>query len=150
MKAGRYALPRELEPDLARVLAYWEGLKRGDAEMPFYDDASLSALPGLSERLMLLEVFDQPLRFRFGAVGAELAERYCGDLSSKFLDEIGTRHPLQYLNSQCRATVEKRAPTYRHYTVKPRVRLAEDYSRLLLPMWGDGHIGMLLGVVAWG
>ena len=30
-----FALPRELEPDLVR-LAYWEGLKRGEADMPFW------------------------------------------------------------------------------------------------------------------
>jgi hypothetical protein len=84
MKTGPYTFPRNLEPDLAQVLAYWEGLKRGDAGMPFWDDVNLSALPNLSKRLMLIEVFDKPLRFRLGTVGAELAERYRGDLSNKF------------------------------------------------------------------
>ena len=99
---------------------------------------------------MLIEAFDKPLRFRLGTVGAELAERYRGDLSNKFLDETETHHPLQYLNSQCSATVEKRAPSYyQHRAAKTRVRPAEEYSRLLLPMWGNGHIGMLLGAVTW-
>ena len=68
MKTGPYTFPRNLEPDLAQVLAYWEGLKRGDAGMPFWDDVNLSALPNLSKRLMLIEVFDKPLRFRLGLI----------------------------------------------------------------------------------
>ena len=40
-----FAPPNELGRDLARVLTFWEGLKRGDAEMPFWDDVNMSALP---------------------------------------------------------------------------------------------------------
>ena len=32
--------------------------------MPFWDDANLSSLPDLSGRLMLVDVFDKPVRFR--------------------------------------------------------------------------------------
>ena len=76
-----FSVPSKLEADLARVRAYWEGLKRGGAGMPFWDDVNLAALPGLSGRLMLLDVFDKPLRFRFGIVGEELKARYRADVS---------------------------------------------------------------------
>ncbi len=182
-----YSVPLKLEADLARVRAYWEGLKRGDAGMPFWDDVNLAALPDLSGRLMLIEVFDKPLRFRFGTVGEELKERYGADVVGRFSDEIEIHHPFQYLNSQGWATIESRAPTYyRHEatkrgssraadpfqylnsqglaTIESRApthyghevtesgssRAREGYSRLILPMWGDGRIGMLLGAVAWG
>jgi hypothetical protein len=154
--------------------------------MPFWDDINLTALPGLSGRLVLIEVFDKPLRFRFGIVGEELKERYGADVVGRFLDEIEIHHPFQYLNSQALATIESRAPTYyRHEatkrgssraadpfqylnsqglaTIESRApthrhevaerdssRATEGYSRLILPMWGDGHIGMLLVAVAWG
>ena len=119
--------------------------------MPFWDDVSLAALPNLSGRLMLIDVFDKPLRFRFGIVGKELQARYRADVVGKFSDEIEIRHPFQYLNSQGLATIESRAPTYyRHEVAKHGSTRAERYSRLILPMWGDGHIGMLLGAVAWG
>lgn len=149
---GPYAVPRKLEPDIARVLAYWEELKRGDADMPFWDDVNVSRLPDLSDRLMLIEVFDKPLRFRFGMVGKEIMGQYGDDLAGKFLDETEARGPLRYLNSQSSATVESRAPTYyRHALAKGGdARAGEGYSRLILPMWGDGHVGMLLGAVAWG
>jgi hypothetical protein len=61
--------PEKLETDLARVRAYWEGLKRGDATMPFSDDVNPSTIPDLSGRLILIDVFDRPLRFRLDMVG---------------------------------------------------------------------------------
>jgi Na+-transporting NADH:ubiquinone oxidoreductase subunit NqrC len=140
-----YALPQHLEPDLARVLAYWEGLKRGEANMPFWDDASISDLPDLRNRIVLLDVFANPVRFRIAVIGDEIKSRQDGELVGEFLDEIEFLEPLRYLHSQSSATVESRAPTY--YCSRATDRDA-GYSRLLLPMWGDGHIGMLLGVVA--
>jgi hypothetical protein len=120
--------------------------------MPFWDDANLSALPDLSSRLILIDVFDKPVRFRLGMLGEELKERHGGDVLGKFLDEIDVRAPLQYLNAQSSAAVESRAPTYYRHGSANRVgsRTTDAYSRLLLPMWGDGRIGMLLGAVTWG
>jgi hypothetical protein len=137
---GPYALPHTLERDLARVYTFWEGLKRHEAEMPFWDDVKISALPDLAGRLMMIEATDKPVRFRiaFGLVGADIKQHYGHDLSGKFLDEIDAAAPLQFLVSQCCATVESRAPTYY------RNDGAEGYSRLVLPLWGDSRIGMLL------
>ena len=138
-----YSLPQNLEADLARVLAYWQGLKRGEANMPFWDDINISALPDLLDRLMLIDVFNKPVRFRFAIVGDEIKAQHGGELVGKFLDELEARDPLRYLNSQSSATVESHAPTYYRSLEAGR----RGYSRLLLPMWGDGHIGMLLGAV---
>ena len=145
-----FSVPRKLEPDLVRVLAYWQGLKRGEADMPFWDDVNLSSMPDLSGRLMLIAVFDKPVRFRLEMLGEELKEQYGRDVVGKFLDEIDPRPPLQYLNSQSSAAVESFAPTYyRHGSAKRSgsASSTDSYSRLLLPMWGDGRIGMLLGGV---
>ncbi len=65
-------------------------------------------------------------------------------LRGKFLDEEALPGRLDFLLSQCNATVEARAPTfYKHAGAPP-------YARILLPMWGDGRIGMLLGAVELG
>lgn len=146
-----FSLPEKLEPDLARVHAYWESLKRGDNNMPFWDDVNLSSLPDLSHRLTLIDVFSNPERFRLRLLGDELQQRAVEALTGKFLDEIVQPHPFEYLRAQCSVTVELRAPTYyRHATAEPRTAGPSiTYARLLLPMWGDGHIGMLLGAVDW-
>ena len=69
-------------------------------------------------------------------------------ITGEFLDEASLDCPLEFMRSQCSATVECEAPTfYKQDAIPDPVRTG--YSRLLLPMWGDGHISMLLGVVAW-
>ncbi len=151
--ARPFALPGKPERELALVLAYWEGLKRHEAQMPFWDDVKLSALPALSAKLMMIEASAKPVRFRFGfgVVGAEIQARYGGDLAGKFLDEIEIRQPLQFAISQCSAAVESAQPTYyRRAAAGGRGSSAQQgYSRLILPLWGDGRVGMLLGAFAW-
>jgi hypothetical protein len=148
-----YSVPRKLPAALACVRAYWEGLKRGDASMPFWDDVDPAALPDVAGQLMLIKAFERPRRFQFSMIGKDVQQRYNGDLISAFSDEIEIRFPFKYFNSQCFATVETRAATlYRHLLADAgdAPRKAEEYSRLLLPMWGEGHAGMLLGALAWG
>ena len=144
-----YPVPKKLEPNLARVLAYWQGLKRKQNDIPFWDDVRISSLPDLAERLMLIDVFVKSERFRWGTVGRQLTDRYGESVAGKFLDEIEVRHPFEYLLSQCSATVESGVPTYyRHVPGRSETPgIAESYSRLVLPLWGDGHVGMLFGAI---
>ena len=148
-----YALPRKLERDLALALAFWERLKRREAQMPFWDDVDPSALPELSGKLIMIEATDKPVRFRFGfgVVGEEIKQQYGGDLAGKFVDEMDIRHPLQFLLSQCSATVESRERTYYRQAAASGggSSAPRGYSRLILPLWGDGRVGMLLGAFAW-
>lgn len=146
-----FSVPRMIDPDLIRVRAHWESLKRGEAGMPFWDDFKTSSLPDLSDRLMLVDVIEQPLRFRLNFLGSQLTKRYGGAVAGKFVDELELRNPIEYLLSQCSATVESRAPTYyqRDAGAPQRGSGSVSYARILLPMWGDGRIGMLLGALAW-
>ena len=99
-------------------------------------------------RLLLIDAFFQPERFRFNHVGAELQTLQPKPITGEFLDEASLDCPLEFMRSQCSATVECEAPTfYKQDAIPDPVRTG--YARLLLPMWGDGHISMLLGVVAW-
>jgi hypothetical protein len=146
-----FSLPETIEPALTRVLAYWQRLKRAENEMPFWDDVTTSALPDLADRLMLIRVFAKPERFRLGSVGRQLLDR-CGEpVAGHFIDEIELPNPFEYLRAQCSATVESRAPTYyQHCPGGPeQSRRVDSYSRLLVPLWGNGHIGMVLGAVDW-
>jgi hypothetical protein len=141
-----YAIPKKLARDLARTLSYWQGLKRRQADIPFWDDVNLSALPDLRGKLAIIEVTDRPARFRFGfdVVGDDIETHYGNHLGGKFLDEIDVHHLTRFLASQCSATLEIGKPTYYRSTAKDR------YSRLLAPLWGNGRIGMLLAAFEWG
>lgn len=137
--AHPFAVPRQLAPELGRALAYWQGLLRGSAEIPFADDVRPNDLGDLQDRVLLIDVFDRPERFRFAIVGKALPS----GLGGEFLDETTLAAPLDFLRSQAAATTEAAAPTFFR-------REAEDggYARLLLPLWGEGRIGGLLGVIA--
>lgn len=137
-----FATPAHLSPDLTRVQAYWRGLLRGEAKIPFWDDAKLTDLPDLSDRLFLIDAFQGPERFRFADVGAAIGGE---ELGGCFLDETDLPWPFEFLRSQSSATIEAGAPTcFRFDDPSPQGR---SYSRLLLPMWGDGHISMMVGAV---
>ena len=133
----------------ALLIKYWNGLKRGANDVPFWDDVKFSLRSRLGRELMLIDVFESPLRFRFDLIGADLTEWYGGTIGNKFLGEIDLHTPFDELTLQCKATVEGCAPTYYCQTAV-REGDAEHpggYVRLLLPLWGDGRIEMLLGAV---
>lgn len=134
-----FAAPKTLSPNLSRARAYWEGLLRGAATMPFWDDFAPSALGDLESRAFTLEAFDKPQRFRVALVGSAVKAGLGADLEGLFLDEIDPPAPFAFLLSQASATVE---------SGKPTLWKAESGERLLLPMWGEGRVGLLLGVIA--
>ncbi len=136
-----YSVPRSLPPGLDRVRAYWRGLIRRAAPMPFWDDLSPSDMGDILDITFTLEVFDKPERFRFAFVGEGLEAGGVGELEGTFLGEGPHSAPFDFLHSQASATVEARRPTLHRSTGPNR------YARLLLPMWGDGRVGLLLGVV---
>jgi hypothetical protein len=114
--------------------------------MPFWDDAKLSDLPDLADRLFLVDVFQRPERFRFSTVGESVGH----ELAGRFLDETALEWPLEFVHAQCSVTTECAAPTCHRQEADESQATARPYSRLLLPMWGDGGISMLLGAVALG
>lgn len=136
-----YSVPRALPPKLDRARAYWRSLIRRAAPMPFWDDLSFADMGNLSDHAFTLEVFDKPERFRFALVGEGLEASGVRDLDGAFLGEGPLATPFELLLSQASATVEAGRPTlYKNSGPTP-------YGRLLLPMWGDGRIGLLLGVL---
>jgi len=137
--AHPFPVPHRLAPDLSRVEAYWRGLLRGGADMPFADDLNPNDLGNLEPRLFVIDVFDNPERFRFAIVGEALP----GGLAGVFLDETALAGPFEFLRAQASATTEAAQPTYfRQEGGKG------SYGRLLLPLWGEGRISVLLGAVA--
>ncbi|HZD91795.1 MAG TPA: hypothetical protein VE224_16965, partial [Pseudolabrys sp.] len=108
MADNPYPLPERLTPTLQRVFDYWDDLKRGGNDMPFFDDVKPSALPDVADRLLLIDAFAEPTRFRINSVGADVGDRAA--LRNKFIDEEPLPGRFDYLLSQCSATVEARGP----------------------------------------
>lgn len=140
--AEAYSMPASLEPELAAVHDYWRGIRRGGNEVPFWDDVKLSSLGSSADDAILIDVFENPLRFRLGLAGRSMAARFGQDRIGKFLDEFEPHGPFDHLESQCAATVRSRVPTYFRHRSTPA------YARIVLPLWGDGRIAMLLVATA--
>lgn len=135
-KDRSFALPAALPGDLPQILGYWNGLKRAANAMPFWDDANLSRLGPIARHALLIDAFHKPQRFRFAMVGSDIAARFGSGVEGLFTEDTDARAPFEDLTAQCAATVESSAGTFCAH---------EAYGRVLLPMWGDGQIGMLLG-----
>jgi len=144
MKSAPFALTKSLQPGLERVLERWETLKRGAADIPFADDVKIASLPALAGRLLLLDVFAKPERFRIDYLGDGVAREGRGAAPGLFIDEVELGRPFDYLRAQASATVEGGKPTLYRTDARPG---GLPYTRLLLPLWADGRISMLLGAV---
>ena len=139
-----FAVPAALPQSFGSVRSYWEGLRRAGNEMPFWDDVNLSALPDLSDRLMLIDVFEEPQRFRINTLGKTIQAQYGTNVTSRFIDEIEIKAPFHFLTAQASVTIEAKRPTL--LVLTPAVNV--QYARMLLPMWGNGRIEMILALVA--
>ena len=143
-----FAPPKAIGSKPAEVRRYWAGLKRGGNDIPFSDDLRLTALPDLASALVVIDVFALPQRFRLNVVGDDWRRDGATDVAGRFLDEVQPTSGFEFLQSQCAATVESGKPTW--YGPRDAARSVEKtplYERLLLPMWCDGRINMILGVI---
>ncbi|HZV04812.1 MAG TPA: hypothetical protein VE999_06990 [Gemmataceae bacterium] len=134
-----FELPDRLETSLQAVLAFWQGLRRGQNGMPFGDDLLLPQLSELPGKLFLLAVFAPPERFRIEFLNSALPAAATG----KFLDELPPSTEFAFLRAQASATLEAAAPTLLRLTDSS----GDSFSRLLLPMWGNGQVSMILGAL---
>lgn len=136
--ANAYSMPASLEPKLASIYDYWQALRRGGNDIPFWDDVKLSSLGSSADEALLVDVFESPLRFRLGLAGRSMAARLGPELGGKFLDKLEPQGAFDHLEAQCATTVRSRAPTYFRQESTP------GYARIALPLWGNGRIQMLL------
>jgi hypothetical protein len=136
-----FSLPDHPDPNLQPVVSLWQHLKRAENEMPFSDDLELSALSNLAARPFTLSVFAAPERFRFEYLDKALQ----GTASAgRFIDELFLDAGLGYLRAQSSATVEAAEPTF----FRLHEKSGPNFSRVLLPLWGNGQINVLLGAVS--
>ncbi len=133
-----FPLPDHLNAGLQPVASLWQGLKRGENGMPFADDLGVQSISKLQGNPFLLGVLAERYRFEF------LSDSLQGAAAiGSFLDEMSPNVNFSYLRAQSSATVEAAAPTF--------LRLTQfsgySFSRILLPLWGNGQVNLLLGAI---
>jgi hypothetical protein len=133
-------------PDLRRLYAYWEGLRRG-REFPARRDIDPFDFRYALGHVMLLDVLYQPLRFRFRLHGTALALRAGYDMTGKMADELPNAKNRAMLIERCRTIVERRRP---QAVIDNRLldRSQLWFEVLWLPLSEDGSaISMLMGAL---
>jgi hypothetical protein len=135
-----FPLPDSFDAKLQPVVSLWKGLKRGDNDMPFGDDLGVPVLSNLPGTPFLLSVLAFPERYRFEFLSESLRSEA---VPESFVEGISPSANFSYLRAQCSATVEAAAPTLFRLT-EPSGR---TFSRLLLPLWGNGQVNLLLGAI---
>jgi hypothetical protein len=137
-----YSMPASFEAELVSIYESWRAMRRGDNDMPFWDDVNLPSLGRSGDDAALMDVFESPLRFRLGLAGRSIAVQLAPEWRGKFLDELEPQGLLDHLEAQCAATVRSKAPTYFRHGSTPA------YARIALPLWGNGRIEMILVAAA--
>jgi hypothetical protein len=138
-QAAPFAVDGPLAPPLARLLTYWEGLRRGQAEIPFWDDLSEVKIEASGAETFILDVFSRPERFRINDLEIAAADRE--RLLGLFLDDVDLPEVFALLRAQASTTAE---------LMRPTLHRVGGLQRLLLPAWGEGEVRMLVGGLAQG
>ncbi len=133
-----FPLPDRLDEKLQPVVSLWESLRRGENGMPFSDDLGVPALSNLPGNPFLLRVLASPERYRFEFLSEGLEREAALE---RFVDEMAPSVSFSYLRAQSSATTEAAEPTLFHLTDSSGYR----FSRVLLPLWGNGQVNILLG-----
>ena len=140
------AAPEITHPELRELHQHWEA-RRGTRPMPARADFDPVELPrALLPNLFLVDVEEEPRRFRYRLVGTELTAVMKRELKGLYIDEM----PFLFRKFALPAyaeVMERAAPTYRQINALEalwRIR----YERLLLPLSDDGRrINMILGAI---
>ena len=134
------------DPDLVQFYDYWASLC-GDRPMPSRKDVDpLQITPSHLPNLMLIDVLQDPRRYRYRLVGTNIVTASGEDRTGRIFEDVGffKIHPV--VLQQYNRVVETGKP---FHSLEPftNFRTGNDYDvdRLLLPLSSDGrHVDMLM------
>ncbi|MBM3573520.1 MAG: PAS domain-containing protein [Alphaproteobacteria bacterium] len=130
-------------PITRRLLGYWRGL-RGTLEFPTRGDIDPVEFPYALGHCSLIEVYYQPLRFRFRLVGTLVSQRLSMELTGRWLHDVPMPEYRQALEELYRKVISSRRP---QVYAGPRRLDGRDWhaEALILPLGDDRRdINMLL------
>lgn len=143
--ADAAALAGETRDDaLKRLYRYWTE-RRGGKRFPSRDDIDPLDFGYALGRVSLIDVMENPRRFRYRLVSTSLTALLGYEMTGKFLDEIPETETRAYTLKLYAAAIENRAPLH----VRDDVTLDGrrwTYEALLLPLSSDGETIALLMV----
>jgi len=137
--------PRSLTPDVVRArkardaLIEWRRGQGVDGELPRRADIGEFSTPRLARHLLVVDVVDNPFRFRVRLFGSDVVALLNQDWTGWFVDH---RHlgPLGvHIASEMAATVGKRGPTAGANTIRRADGPDVAYELVRVPLRGRGN-----------
>ena len=135
-------------PYLRRLFAYWQDKRRGK-EFPSRRDLDPREFAFALGHVLLIDVLDNPQRFRFRLHGSVLSFRARYDMTGRMVDELPNDENRNVLLDRCRHLVETKRPCFAR---SQRIvdGLMYGYEVVWLPLSTDGtKVDMLLGGLAY-
>ena len=138
-----YDIPQDRtdwHPLVRRLYDYWRSIKPF-GRLPGRQDLVPEDIAQLWSRAWMLDVFHDPLRYRYRLCGTEMVRSLGREVTGEWLDEV---HPALIANPQSRERfhfmVETGCPTWRRgpplWTCDPQHAMIET---LIVPLAGDGR-----------
>lgn len=141
--ATRVPLDDVTDGRILAVLSYWRDQRR-DAEMPRRADIEPTALRGHLDRISLIDVSQDPLRYRFRLVGTGVVRVVGHDNTGQWVDEIEPKAQRDILIAHYGEAVAERAPVV-HEVRSEAADGTYRYIRICCPLSADGNtVNMLL------
>ena len=134
-------------PTLHRLYDYWRGKWHGDL-LPGRQDIDPIDFSYALGDIALVDVFYEPLRFRFRLDGTRHVEHFGLDMTGQMLEAFPESKMRQTIYESYRVVVDTRQPQ-RHYRDLTADGRPFRYEALLMPLAADGRkIDMILVAIA--
>lgn len=140
--------PATAGPEIVALYEYWQSKAPGEGLLPGRSHIDPVDIPRLLQYVWLLDVVDDPRRFRVRLVGGALilsgTPARAGDFMADFMPQNKRAASLAELE----AVVQSRQPWWhRGSVILHRDRYASEVERLVLPLASDGRtVDMLFGI----
>lgn len=136
---------RLTDPDMIALYDYWKARRRG-RRMPSRRDIDPVDLPRQLPNIMLIDVEQRPLRFRYRLVGTRVVEASAEDRTGYYFDSVEFFALNPIIMTQYRQVLESGEPMF---SLEPFKNFVNDtiyqVDRLILPLSAGGEtVDMLL------
>jgi len=133
----------EASDDVKRLYAYWLA-RRGGKRFPARDDIDPVDFKFALGRVSLIDVLDDPRRYRYRLVSTSTTKHLGYEMTGKFTEEIPEKELRDHLERLYAETVSSAAPIYTKEKAVFDGRLWESEA-LMLPLSSDGsRINMIM------
>ena len=137
------ACPETASEAVKRLCAYWEE-RRGTKRFPAREDIDPIDFKFALGRVSLIEVLENPQRFRYRLVSTSITKHLGYEMTGKFTSEVPGRELRDYVERLYAKAVSLAAPLYQKESAIYDGRVWE-YEALMLPLSSDGErINMIL------